>query len=75
LALDPDVFGQRLVDEGVLLPDQFSELFVGVADRLNREVGEIEDGCRPALWNRSPNSPTPRSMSLASWKFPRANEP
>jgi hypothetical protein len=64
------------VDERVSAPDQFGELFLGVADRFDRELGEIEDGCRPALWNRSRKSPTTiRSTSLPSWKSPRENDP
>ena len=64
------------MDELVGAPDQFGELFLGVAERLDREIGEIEDGCRPALWNRSRTSPTMiRSTSLPSWKSPRENDP
>ena len=72
----PDTFGQCLEDERVAAPDHLGELFVGVADRFDREIGEIEDGCRPALWNRSGKSPTTiRSTSLPSWKSPRENDP
>lgn len=74
--LHPDALGQCLPDERVAAPDHLGELFLGVADRLDREIGEIEDGCRPALWNRSGKSPTTiRSTSLPSWKSPRENDP
>ena len=72
----PDALGQGPEDERVFAPDQFGELFFGVAERFDREVGQTEDGCCPALWGRSRKSPTTmRSISLPSWKSPRANDP
>ena len=34
--LHPDALSQRLADERVRAPDQFGELFVGVAERFDR---------------------------------------
>ena len=45
----PDTLGQCLEDERVCAPEQFGELFPGVAERLDGEIGEIEDGCRPMI--------------------------
>ena len=49
--LHRDPFGKRLEDERVFALDQFGEFFVGVADRLDREFSEAEDGCRPPVWS------------------------
>ena len=65
--LHPDALGQGPEDEQVFVLDLFGELFFGVAERFDREVGKTEDGCRPALWGRSRKSPTTiRSTSLPS---------
>ena len=45
----PDALGQSLEDERVFAPDQFGELFFGVAERFDRENGEIEDGRRQLM--------------------------
>ena len=45
----PDALGQSLEDERIFAPDQFGELLLGVAERLDREIGETEDGCRSLM--------------------------